>query len=418
VPGEPGFTGMGLFVFYDGAGVRDGVVLQAPHPVFDGETLEECALAIPQVLPRVAMFAGTHRNNSTTASTCDFNGIPYRESDVTHHPDNFFHTTHVWLDAMLPDMLAVQFHGFCCPGEGDYAGLADDCVITNGIDAPTGPGDVPQVLRARVDAQNHLAGGVDLTTAAVFGDDTDVLGATLNLQGRVSNGVTPADACDTDATDASGRFVHIEQDPDVRDDPQHVVTALIEALDVLDAEPPSPCSAEPAAGCRQAAPGKAQVSFADSDENEKDRFAWKWSQGDATDLSAFSDPVGGSASYHVCVYDDSASPQPRMDLGVAAGGVCGTKPCWKAAGSKGFSYSDKDAASDGVKGLKLKSGAAGKASVRIKGAGAGLAVPGLPPAQPLVVQLLIDDGMTVECWQTTFTAMPLKSTSEKFRAKQ
>jgi hypothetical protein len=401
VPGEPTFTGAGLFVFYSGPGVRERVVLEVPHPVFDGETLEEGGLAIGQVLPRVAMFAGTHRNNSTTPTTCDGTfdgGLPYRQSDVAHHPDNLFQATHVWLDAAVPDLLAVQFHGFCCPGAGSYAGLADDCVVSNGIDAATGPNDFPQVLRARIDAQNHLAGGIDLTTAAVFGDDGDVLGATNNLQGRVSNGVAPADACDTESLGASGRFVHIEQDPDVRDDPQHIVTALVQALDLFDAEPPSSCEAAPQAGCREAAPLQSQVSIANSADDPRDRFAWKWGKGDATDLADFADPVLGSASYHVCVYDGSPSPQPLLDLAVAPGGTCSGKPCWKAAGAKGFVYSDKAATHDGVTGLKLKAGVAGKSSLRLKGAGALLGLAPLPPSTPVTVQLLVDDGLTVECW--------------------
>jgi len=421
VPGEVGFTGMGIFVFYDGPGVRDGVVLEIPHPVFDGETLEQGALAIGQVLPRVAMFAGTHRNNSTAETPCDgtLDGVlPYRVSDVAHHPDNFFHTTHVWLDANLPDMLAVQFHGFCCPGEGSYADLTDDCVLSNGIDAPTAPGHFPQLLRTRIDAQIHMAAGVDLTTAAVFGDDADVLGATNNLQGRVSNGVAPDEACETAAIGASGRFVHIEQDPDVRDDPQHIVTALIEALDIVASNPPSPCAVAPAAGCRQAATGKSQVSLARSEDSTRDRFAWKWLKGDESLLGDFADPVAGSAGYHVCVYDQSASPQPLLDLAVSSGGTCAAKPCWKATGTKGFAYKDKAGTSAGVTGLKLRSGVDGKAGLRVKGAGSALGVPTLPLTTPVTVQLLVGDEMASECWQTTFTSEPTSATTTKFRARQ
>jgi hypothetical protein len=34
------------------------------------------------------------------------------------------------------------------------------------------------------------------------------------------------------------------------------------------------------------------------------------------------------------------------------------------------------------------------------------------------VQLLIDDGNTVECWQSNFTDTPLANDETKFRAKQ
>jgi hypothetical protein len=420
VPGEPAFAGRGVFVFHDGLDVRERFVLEVPHPVNDGETLEQGALVVGQARPRVAMFAGAHRNNSTEETTCDGTldgGDPYRVSDVAHHPDNFFHTAHVWLDANLPDMLALQLHGFCCPGEGSYADLADDCVVSDGFEAGTSPGDFVQVLRSRIDAQAHVAGGIDLTSAAVFGDDADVLGGTNNLQGRVSNGVAPGMECNDEALGTTGRFTHLEQDPDVRDDPQHIVTAIVESLDLVDAEPSS-CEASPAVGCRQAADGKSYVSLSAPEDSARHRFAWKWRKGDESILESFADPVGGAAAYHVCVYDESGSGQPLVDLALDAGGVCGTKPCWRATGTKGFSYSDKAGFADGVSGLKLRAGSAGKAGVRVKGAGSSLGLPALPLTTPVTVQLLIDDGMGVECWQTTFASEAIENSSERYRAKE
>lgn len=78
-----------------------------------------------------------------------------------------------------------------------------------------------------------IAGGQD---ERVKHDDHltgDVLGATNNLQGRHSNGVNPGDVCDTEAVAAPQRFLHIEQDPDVREEPLHVIEALRTALDTL-----------------------------------------------------------------------------------------------------------------------------------------------------------------------------------------
>jgi hypothetical protein len=421
VPGESAFAGRGVFVFSDGPEVRGRFVLEVPHPVHDGETLEQGALVVSQARPRVAMFAGAHRSNSTEETTCDGTfdgGDPYRVSDVAHHPDNFFHAAHVWLDASVPDMLALQLHGFCCPGEGSYADLADDCVVSNGFEAGTSADDFVQVLRTRIDAQAHVAGGIDLTTAAVFGDDADVLGGTNNLQGRVSNGVAPGMECNDAAVGVTGRFAHLEQDPDVRDDPQHIVTALVQALDLVDVEPPSSCEAIPAAGCRQAGAGRSLVSLAAADDPARQRFSWKWRKGDASSLEDFADPVGGAASYHVCVYDDSESAQPLADFSVAAGGTCGTRPCWKATGTKGYSYSDKAGTGDGVTGLKLRAGIDGKAGVRVKGAGAGLGLPALPLVLPVTVQLVVEDGDGVECWQTTFSGEPFENAPDAFRAKQ
>jgi len=418
VPGELGFIGGGTFAFFQGSGVREDLVIEIPHPVFDSDTLEEGALALTEVRPRVLAIAGTHRNNHMTDSTCDgtFNGgDSFRISDTAHYPDNLLQISHVWLQSNLPDMLTVQFHGFCCPGVPPYDLLTDDCVVSNGFDAVPGPADFTGFWHDAIEAENFLADGVDLTTVAVFGLDTDSLGATTNLQGRVTNGVDPADACDTPASGLSGGFYHLEQDPDVREEPQHILDALGLALDAA-ADLPSPCELAPAMGCRQA--GKSLLSANDKDGDQKDRIKWKWSAGAQTDLADFADAVGGAAIYQLCVYDSSADPQPLLDAGVAGGGTCSGKPCWKAKGTKGLSYKDKLAAADGIAALGLIAGVDGKAKVQAKAQGVELALPALPLTFPVTAQVLIDDGNTVECWQTMFIDPPKKNTPEKLKAKQ
>lgn len=47
----------------------------------------------------------------------------------------------------------------------------------------------------------------------------------------MSNGVIPGTECTTSALVASNRFIHLEQDPDVREEPQHIIDALAIALD-------------------------------------------------------------------------------------------------------------------------------------------------------------------------------------------
>lgn len=421
IPGEVGYTGMGSFVFYSGPGVRQNVVLEVPHPIHDSKTIDEGALALPQVFPRVLMVAGAHRNHHPSSTTCDGTfdgGAPYHISDVAHHPDNFFHITHLWLGTQMANMLAIQFHGFCCPGAGSYASLFDDVVLSNGVELLPGPGDFTQIWRGRIDAQSHMANGIDLTTAAVFGDDATVLGATNNLQGRVTNGVAEGLACNTAAVAASGRFIHIEQDPDVRDDPQHIITALIEALDLFEPVEDSPCDSVPAGGCRTAAAGKSAITIQNSAIAGKDRFGWKWNKGQATTAADFGDPLNGSARYHVCVYDGSGVAQPILDFDVPPGGLCSGKPCWKAMSTKGFSYRNRAGSDEGMTSLKLKAGAEGSAKVQAKAGKLNLSAPSLPLSLPVTVQLLIDDGVTTQCWQSTFSNPPTANTAEKFRAKQ
>jgi len=238
IPGELEFTGQGTFVFYDGVGVRPLLSLQVPHPRFDSNTLQEVAMALPQVLPRAVLVAGAHRNNHPDDTICDgtqSNGANYRRSDVAHATENLFHTAHLFLHSEWNNGLTIQFHGFCCPGSAPYASLNADAVLSNGVNAPPGASDFTQLWRTRIDAENFFADdgspGGDLTTAVVYGDDATVLGATNNIQGRVTNGVDVDLACTTPAGAATGRFIHIEQDPDVREEPQHIISALLLALE-------------------------------------------------------------------------------------------------------------------------------------------------------------------------------------------
>ncbi len=179
---------------------------------------------------------------------------------------------------------------------------------------------------------------------------------------------------------------------------------------------PPLCTAAPAAGCRLATSGSASVQLKDNADDTKDQFKWKWAKGAATAVTDFKDPVGGSATYRVCVYDGSANSQPLMEMDVPPGGTCGTKPCWKASGTTGVSFKNKAGTTTGLTGMKLKAGTAGKAQVQTAGKGVNLPMPTLGLTLPVTVQLLIKDVSSTECWQTTFTVQK-RNDSAQFSAK-
>jgi hypothetical protein len=229
--------------------------------------------------------------------------------------------------------------------------------------------------------------------------------------------VPEGEECDTAAGSATGSFIHLEQDPDVREEPQHILDALNEALDEAE-DLPSPCTVVPEMGCRLAAAGKSQISIDDKAGSEKDRMKWKWGKGELTELTDFADAVGGSAIYQICTFDTSIETQPLVDAGVAGGGTCSGKPCWKASGTKGFSFKDKLGTGDGLAAMKPGAGVDEKAKVQAKLGGLNFTVPILPLTTPVVVQLLVDNGDTIECWQSTFADTPKKNSATKFKAKQ
>lgn len=158
------------------------------------------------------------------------------------------------------------------------------------------------------------------------------------------------------------------------------------------------------------------MQIKDNTDDTKDQFKWKWAKGATTDVSDFLDPVAGSATYRVCVYDGSTNGQPLMEMDVSPGGTCGTVACWKTRGETGFSYKNKLGTPNGLTGVKLKAGLAGKASTQAKGKGVNLPIPALGLTLPVTVQLVITDGPTTACWQTTYT-LTTANTALLFNAK-
>lgn len=164
---------------------------------------------------------------------------------------------------------------------------------------------------------------------------------------------------------------------------------------------------EPAEGCRQPGAGKASLQVVDETPGtagEKDRMKWKWSNGAATDLADFGEPLAGAPVYRVCLYDASGK---LAEIELPPGGTCDGKPCWKTIGSpsapKGFKYKNKAGDPEGIVNARLKAGPDGKAQVQIVARGLRLDVPAPPFATPVTAQLLVEGAGTLECWQTTFS---------------
>lgn len=141
------------------------------------------------------------------------------------------------------------------------------------------------------------------------------------------------------------------------------------------------------------------------------RFAWLWSRGlTALPLSELGDPRAPSGTrYALCLYDQEAGQSRLVATAVIeAGGFCGGRPCWAALGQSGFAFKDRSGNSDGIAQLRLKSGAAGRSSVKIKAQGDALPLPASVSStrtlrqDPAVIVQLHSRNPDV-CWSTTFT---------------
>ncbi len=176
-------------------------------------------------------------------------------------------------------------------------------------------------------------------------------------------------------------------------------------------EPGLGCTAGPLTGClRPFVPRKATIQFIRKG-GIKDQIKWKWLKGERTTLADYGTPLT-TTSYQVCIFDQTGL---RFAISNPAGGMCAGKACWKATGSKGFSYKDKDLTPNGGSQLKLKEGALAKAQIQFTGKGSALALPDLTTlAQPLTVQIQNTNGV---CWEAIYSGPPTSQTSTQFKDK-
>lgn len=228
---EANFHGWGTYVFDPDTVTR--LAIEVPHVIFDSLTHEEGAAMLLPIRPRVLMVAGAHRRNSTVITPCDgtdSGGQPYRISDPSHSIATVFHVAHEQYTRAFPSHYTVQLHGF---SQATWGAEPIDVIISEGIAYTPPLTNFSQVLKARINAQNFFADGTDLTVAGVYNADVNFLGAGTTTEGRYTNGVQWALACTSSASTSSGRFIHIEQDLDVRQEPQHIITALLETIGQL-----------------------------------------------------------------------------------------------------------------------------------------------------------------------------------------
>jgi hypothetical protein len=131
---------------------------------------------------------------------------------------------------------------------------------------------------------------------------------------------------------------------------------------------PSPCGTTPQCGCQPALETKANLTLKDSSNDAKDQLSWSWASSAAVPEADFEDPVTGRNDDTICISDGSGR---RLEATAPAGGVCGTKPCWKKTRSSGFVYTDKLLDPDGLGKVVLEPGsAAGKSRIKVQGKGA------------------------------------------------
>ncbi|MFH1829733.1 MAG: hypothetical protein ABH871_03010 [Pseudomonadota bacterium] len=212
----------GLFAFNPEGSLN--LVIEAPHPKYETSTGTIAAHIFRETDSKALFIAGAHRCSDSESSLCS--GItsvcsasnkdePFRISDVAHDVCNLFHAAHMALNDVDEKPTFLQIHGkkdnapeaVFSDGSMRMATTSSSVLLAkklmNRIATKSGYDGVAS-------CQSDESGGIQKGT---------VLCATTNVQGRYTNGVSKSRCCN-DAPDdqaITGRFIHIEMSPDLRD---------------------------------------------------------------------------------------------------------------------------------------------------------------------------------------------------------
>jgi hypothetical protein len=245
--------GWGTFIVNHDANAKE-LNIQIPHPKHDSGTRAQGITVFKKTNARSYLLAGTHRHANLKCSECQHEGIlspsidhrclegevveqppdangdekpdwswKYLESDVAHNENNLFHAASEQLFAFYQangkDYHVIQFHGM---GSNDCPDV--DVYLTYGSSTiECEQGDKLRELKANLRGfdleEDHLI--------AVPGDTPPCnLHGTLNVQGRLFNGVDAVSVCATPASGYSKRFMHIEQKKAYREKTDYWVNAI------------------------------------------------------------------------------------------------------------------------------------------------------------------------------------------------
>ncbi|NOQ29526.1 MAG: family 16 glycosylhydrolase [Helicobacteraceae bacterium] len=181
------------------------LAIEIPHPEFDSNTLLQGIVTLKRTNAKALLLAGTHRNASTTASTCQSS---YKQSDVAHNENSCFFEANIALSdhlkAISSSYKIVQFHGKATTSCSDT-----NAFITNG----TATSDTTTLNSILSLIKTHYSSWTATTTTQ---NNCNLIGST-NVEGRYINSVAQQNVCDTSANSSNDNFIHIEQASDIRD---------------------------------------------------------------------------------------------------------------------------------------------------------------------------------------------------------
>ena len=170
------------------------------------------------------------------------------------------------------------------------------------------------------------------------------------------------------------------------------------------------CPFEPRTDCRgEAVPGRSRLVMREKrGDSNRDVIKWRLKKGQAVTSADLGDPTADT-DYELCVYVEVADVCWLVLHPDALAG-----PGWKAR-RKGYVFKAKKGKhEDGLRKLRLRTGADGKARLQLKGKGPLLDLRALPVPDDAAILVQLYNGAN-QCWSTEFGDAPQKSDGKRFK---
>ena len=198
------------------------LVLEFPHPFFDG-VLSQAQILFNKTRAFALIVSGTHRCASKqptkcTGKTrvCTGEKDKYPVSDVAHNEENSFHAAHLAISQNFLEGVVVSIHG---TGR-EIAYISD---------GSKGFGERNNLVSKVANNLSKIFPKTEIRSCDLSGPSTKGwLCGSGNVQGRHING--SKDACLLKAENTNGKFLHIEQPKELRDNPIFLGEVLRDAI--------------------------------------------------------------------------------------------------------------------------------------------------------------------------------------------
>ncbi|HEX6904154.1 MAG TPA: SdrD B-like domain-containing protein [Thermoanaerobaculia bacterium] len=230
IPEAGNGDGRGFYFVRPRAQVQRRLVLQAPHAVEDNRTGVFGSEIFRASGARALMLTGADRCASSRPSDCTGSTDcgAHRVSDGAHAVNTFFQSFHRLASREHADTVVLQLHGFKV-SINSTTGLPNDPEFSISDGTTTNRAETTLANRFYSNLQARISPRAG-NSCNWTGQDNFKCG-TESVQARDTNNST--NACTTNASTASGRFLHLEMSNDLREPGGSYETSLV--IDTVNA---------------------------------------------------------------------------------------------------------------------------------------------------------------------------------------